>query len=84
MTGGGAAEKALRRALPQCQVVIPQRQLRLDQPRGVRHQARRHLEEGGANRERVSHSDAVPGGLPLEKFGDEFPALLSNFDNLLR
>jgi hypothetical protein len=56
----------------------------LDQPRGVRHQASRHLEEGGANRERVGHSDAVPGGLPLEKFGDEYPALLSNFGYLPR
>jgi hypothetical protein len=71
---GGAAEKPLRRAQPQCQIVIPQRQLRLDQPGGVRHQARRHLEKGGGNREWVGHSDAVLGALPLEKFGNEFPA----------
>src|SRR4029077_10179344 len=31
---------------------------------------------------RVGHSDAFPGGLPFEKFGDEFPALLSNFGYL--
>src|SRR5580692_6908072 len=33
--------------------------------------------EGGSNRKRVGHSDAFPGGLSFEKFGDEFPALLS-------
>jgi hypothetical protein len=85
MTGSvGPPRNRLRGALPQCQIVIPQRQLRFDQPRAVRHQARRHLEEGGANRKRVGHSDAFPGGLPFEKFGDEFPALLSNFGYLPR
>ncbi len=56
---GLAAEKALRRALPQRHVVVPQRQLRLDEPRRVRHQLRRHIEERGADRHRVGHPEAA-------------------------
>ena len=78
-----AAEKPLSGALPQRHVVVPQRQLSLNEARRVRHHMRRHLKEGGADAERVGHADAIPGGLPLEEFGDEIPALLGDVRHLL-
>src|SRR5580700_12229167 len=46
-------------------MVVPQRQLRLDQPRGVRYQARRNLEEGVAG--------GCTAGFSVTIFGDAFP-----------
>ena len=80
---GVAAEKPLGRALPQGEIVVPQRQLRLDEPRGVGHHAGRHLQERGSDPERIGHSDPVLAALPGQELGDELLAFPGDFGDLL-
>ena len=81
---GRAAKEPLRRALPQPQIVVPQRHLRLDQPRRVGHQPRGHLEKSRADRHRVGHADAVPAVLTSQEIGDEPLASLGDVGPLPR
>ncbi len=55
----GAAHEALGGGLPEFEIVLPERELRLHQTAGIRHQALGHLHEGLAEAERRGHVDAV-------------------------
>jgi len=55
----------------------------LDHPRRVRHHPRRHLEKGGADAQRVRHSDAFICGLPREEFRNDVSAFFGDVGYLL-
>ncbi len=80
MGSAGSPRETPGRVLPQAEIVAPQRHLRLHQARRIGHHARRHLEEGVADIERVAHADAIAVGIgpARQKSGHHALALLGD------
>ncbi len=86
---GLAAEKALRRPLPEGQIVVPQRDLGLHELRRIGHHPRRHLEESGTDVERIAHANAAAGTglagmLALQKLRHQPLAALGDLGHVVR